>query len=104
MNKRLLMLLFFSFLCSCEWSERLICGEPTGDLKIFIESVNNNHSATLSLKQVPCYPGYAQRDLKEYSSSEFIDSLVQEIRRHSFVEVLVYDKEKKLIIGDTGSM
>ncbi|MES2733753.1 MAG: hypothetical protein V4714_18550 [Bacteroidota bacterium] len=92
------------FLASCDWIEKIVCGEPSGEHKAFIDRINKQHSNKLSVTQVPCYPGYFQINCKSSVSSELLDEIDSSARKLDWNEILVYDKENKLIRGNTGSM
>ncbi len=85
--------------------DKIVCGEPEGRAKIFIDSVNSVWQNKLLLKQVPCYPGYIQIDLKIKVANNDLDNIENAFSRTvEWAELLVYDKDGKLIRGNTGSM
>jgi hypothetical protein len=99
------LLITFS-MCNCGGAfDKILCGEPQGRKKIFIDSVNQKWAGKLILKQVPCYPGYIQINL-----TQDVDNAELSIIESSFgetvewAELLVYNKNGKLIRGDKGSM
>ncbi|WP_128396931.1 hypothetical protein [Botryobacter ruber] len=105
MSKSVLIAIMLIFsLSSCDWLTEKMCGEPKGDLRDFIQSVNTHYAESLELQQVPCYPNYAQITLKKEVNAKTLDSLDVELRRYDFTEVLVYNQNNKLIRGNTGSM
>lgn len=89
---------------SCDWAINKFCGEPTGDLKEYIDSINHKYPDKLIMSQVPCYPGYAQVDLLRNLSESTIDSIENNFEKIHFREVLIYDRDNNLIRGNTGSM
>ena len=81
-----------------------MCGEPEGEQKVFIDSLNVFYANRLVIKQVPCYPGYIQANLKTDITKEILDSIEVACKENQWAEFLVYDKEGNLIRGNTGSM
>ena len=110
MKIRLNSMMFILLFNSCDWVEKKLCGEPEGELKTFIGTFNEQHSDQIVLKQVACYPGYAQVNLKIDLEIELMDRLESEIlnfrinQKTVFVEVLIYDPKGVLKRGNTGSM
>ncbi|MDX2066897.1 MAG: hypothetical protein SFV55_00655 [Haliscomenobacter sp.] len=90
---------------SCDVFTKTLCGEVQGRQKVFIDSVNAVYEDRFVLSQVPCYPGYLRADLKTNIESKDLDSLeIAYNRLFGFAELLVYDQDKNLIRGSTGSM
>lgn len=95
--------MIFLFLFSCDSTIEKFCGEPKGDEKIFVDALNVKYGGIMLAKPIPCYPGYFQIDLKVEVDSVIINYF-DRILRERYVEVLIYDKSKKLIRGNVGSM
>ena len=91
-------------LLSCDGVNKIVCGEPDGRHKAFIDKINTQHSGTLTVEQVPCYPGYLQVNCKAAVTNELLDEIDASARKLDWIEVLVYDKDNKLIRGNKGSM
>ena len=90
---------------SCDAFDKALCGEIQGRQKVFIDSVNIVYEDRLVLSQVPCYPGYLKIDLKTNIEAKDLDSLETAYNRLiGFAELLVYDRDKNLVRGSTGSM
>jgi hypothetical protein len=103
-NKIVVHVMLLCLLVSCDWVDRTVCGEPTGAHKVFIDLINQRYSNALTIKQVPCYPGYLQVDCKTSVPGELLDKTGSSARKLNWIEILVYDKNDKLIRGETGSM
>jgi hypothetical protein len=102
-------LYIFVFMCTltilgCDAMTKKMCGEPEGKEKVFIDSLNVFYTNRLIIKQVPCYPGYIQANLQTDISKEILDTIEGSCRENQWIEFLVYDKDGKLIRGNTGSM
>jgi uncharacterized lipoprotein YehR (DUF1307 family) len=90
---------------SCDAFTKTFCGQVQGRQKVFIDSVNAVYEDRLVLSQVPCYPGYLRVDLKTNLEAKDLDSLETAYNRLiGFAELLIYDRDKNLIRGSTGSM
>jgi hypothetical protein len=89
---------------SCDTVDKKVCGDPQGQQKKFIDSLNKQHGGQISFEQVPCYPGYLQAHLKVDVPQDLLDSINVVRRQNQWVEFLVYDKKGKLVMGTTGSM
>lgn len=88
----------------CNYFTKKMCGEPEGREKVFIDSLNLVYLNRLIIKQVPCYPGYIQANLKTDVSKEILDNIEIACRKYQWIEFLVYDKNGSLIRGNVGSM
>ena len=91
------------FFLSCDSATKYLCGELMGDEKIFVDSFNAKYGGISCARPVPCYPGYFQVDLKVVVDSVIVNYF-DRILKERYVEVLIYDKSKKLIRGCVGSM
>ncbi len=101
----LLGLILVVSLNSCDAFTKTFCGQVQGRQKVFFDSVNTVYKDRLVLSQVPCYPGYLRADLKTNIESKDLDSIeVAYNRLFGFTELFVYDQDKNLIRGSTGSM
>jgi len=103
-NRIVVSAVLMCLLASCEWVDKTVCGEPTGEHKVFIDRMNKEYSDKLTLEQVPCYPGYLQVRCKTGVPDGILDKIESSARKLDWIEMLVYDKDNKLIRGDTGSM
>lgn len=84
---------------------KIVCGEPKGRQKIFIDSVNARFGDKLTLTHVPCYGDYIEVHLKSGYEKALIDSLENGYQRSvSWAEFLVYNANGELIRGSKGSM
>lgn len=106
--KSFLLLLGLSIMISlngCDAFTKTFCGQVQGRQKVFIDSVNALYEDKLVLSQIPCYPGYLRVDLKTNVGTKDLDSLENAYNRLiGFAELLVYDRDKNLIRGSSGSM
>lgn|ERR1700741_4274131 len=98
----LTLLLLMAF--GCGHFDKTVCGEPEGEEKQFIDSLNLVFQNKLIIEQVPCYPGYIQAHLKTSVPNETLDSINAVCRNKNYIEFLVYDKEGNLIRGSIISM
>jgi hypothetical protein len=103
-NKIVVSTLLLWLFASCDWADKVVCGEPTGEHKGFIDRVNQQYAGKLTVEQVPCYPGYLQVNCKTSVADELLDEIASSARKLDWIEMLVYDKNNKLIRGETGSM
>jgi hypothetical protein len=82
-----------------------MCGEPEGKEKAFLDAVNVKYANRLVIKQIPCYSGYIQTNLKTDVSNAVLDSIEKACKDNQWtLEFIVYDKDGKLIRGNVGSM
>jgi hypothetical protein len=95
---------FVCLLTCCNWVDRIVCGEPSGKQKEFIDRINKQYSGKLTIQQVPCYPGYLQVNCSTPITSKELNEIEFEAGHLNWYEILVYDKNNKLIRGNTNSM
>lgn len=97
---------FLALFASCgDLFDKALCGEPEGEQKNFIESTNKKFQDKFVLKHVACYKDYMRIDLKTDYDKNTVDSLEKAYTQIvNYAEFLVYDKDGKLIRGNTGSM
>jgi hypothetical protein len=100
----LVLVTYIFIYTQCNYVTKKMCGEPAGRQKEFIDSLNAVYKDRLTIEEVPCYPGYIQAFLKVDSSQVAFEEFEQATIKEGYVEFLVYDKDKKLIMGNTGSM
>jgi hypothetical protein len=103
-NKIVVSVLLVWLLASCDWVDKKVCGEPTGEHKVFITRINTRYADTLTIAQVPCYPGYLRVNCKTAVADALLDEIASSARKLGWIEMLVYDKDNTLIRGETGSM
>lgn len=85
--------------------DKVMCGEPDGKQKEFIDKTNLQYKDQFVIRHVPCYAAYMQVDIKTYYSKTTIDSLENAYHKQiNWAEFLVYDKDGKLIRSSTISM
>lgn len=94
-------------LIGCDKLTEKICGEPSYKEKTYIDSLNKVYKNKLIFKQVSCYPGYLEAlIISDTYNIQSLNLLRTNLIENSnlFVEFLVYDKKRKLIIGSNISM
>ena len=110
MTQKLIIILFtLTFMVtitSCgNTVDKALCGEPEGKQKEFIDKANLQYKDQFVVRHVSCYTDYMRVDIKANYTKTIIDSLENAYcKQINFVEFLVYDKDGKLIRGNTGSM
>lgn len=94
------------FMCDTtyNWGIQKLCGEPDGERKLFIDSLNRTHAELLVVKQIPCYYDYLEVRCKTTISEKLLDSIDSSAQTFGWIEVLIYNPKGLLIRGETGSM
>jgi hypothetical protein len=81
-----------------------MCPEPQGDEKAFLDSLNSHYKDQLTVSHVACHPGYIQVHLEQDLPEDAINSIECSCREYVWNEVLIYDKNGKLIRGSVATM
>ena len=102
--KLILLGILFIGLSSCDFFTKKMCGEPKGEMKVLMDSINNANKERFLSKPVPCYPGYYQINLITEIDPSYLDEVEQVLKKNGFIEVLVYNKNNELVRGNVGSM